>query len=273
MYRRGLLIFVFTVIMISALNAQMKSEAGTFSFEKAVVVLPSPESVSMDASGRLGERFFGNIDFLHERYDNYGEMMINAFFERKYAPGNFLELVWEREYGGKWLDAAVRAGINTNDISLLSKADHFANSILKSQHPDGYMGIKLPTDRELNLWEQHWDLWGQWYAMVGFLSYYEFRGDEKYLDAASKVAEWVIKNFGPIENKDAKFLTIGDLDGGTNVAIIGQFIRLYRHTGKKELICFLAKVLDTNRLRLYRKNSGQFFRDLHPGNLCEWVFG
>jgi len=258
--------------MFSALNAQMKSPSQSFSFEDAGVILPSPKSVSMNISGRLGERFYGNIDFLHERYDNFGEMMINAFFERKYSPGGFLEFVWEREYGGKWLDAAVRAGINTNDFSLLSKADHFAISILKSQHPDGYMGVKLPTDRELNLWEQQWDLWGQWYAMVGFLSYYEYRGDRNFLVAASKVADWIMDNFGPIENKDATFLTVGDLDGGTNVAIIGQFIRLYRHTGNEKLIEFVGQVIDHYAPIQKMIDTGEPVLT-HPYMLCAYLGG
>ena len=79
--------------------------------------------------------------------------------------------------------------------------------------------------------------------MVGFLSYYEFRGGKEFLEAASKTAEWVIKNFGPIEEESAKFLTVGDLDGGTNVAIIGQLIRLYRHTGNEDLIKFVSGVI------------------------------
>jgi DUF1680 family protein len=272
MNRIKVLLVVFSIIAISGLTAQTVSKSSSFSFEDAAVILPSPKSVSLDASGRLGERFYGNIDFLHERYDNYGEMMINAFAERKYVPGYFLELVWEREYGGKWLDAAVRAGINTNDFSLLSKADHFAASILKSQNPDGYMGVKLPTDRDLNLWEQQWDLWGQWYAMVGFLSYYEFRGGKEFLEAATKTADWVIKNFGPIKDKNARFLTVGDLDGGTNVAIIGQFIRLYRHTGNEALIDFVSQVIQYYAPIQKMISSGEPVLT-HPYMLCAYLGG
>lgn len=267
-----IVIYLLTLTIGLGCFTQTKSQSQTFSFEDAAVELPSPQSVYLDPTSRLGERFHGNINFLHERYDNYGEKMINAFAERHYAPGGFLEDVWDREYGGKWLDAAVRVGANTNDFSLLSKAEYFAASLLKLQQPDGYLGIKLPTDRELNLWEQHWDMWSQWYGMVGFLSYYEFRGGSEYLDAASRIADWVIKNFGPIEDENAKFLTVGDLDGGTNTAIIGQFIRLYRHTGNEALLEFVGQVIEYYAPIQRMISSGE--PELtHPYMLCAYLGG
>lgn len=222
---------------------QTAEPAVAFSYEDAAVTLPQPASVYLDLESRLGERFHGNINFIRYLHDQYGEEMLEAFATRHYAPGGFMELVWDREYGGKWLDAAIRTAANTGNEDKLKMIDDFAAAILERQQPDGYVGIKLPTDRELVDWEKQWDLWSQWYAITGFLSYYEFRGNGKFLEAASRVAAWILKNYGPIVDENARFLIEGDLDGGTNVAVIGQLVRLYRYTGNEELIEFVGQVL------------------------------
>jgi hypothetical protein len=223
---------------------QMAKPEMSFSYADIAITLPSPASVQLDPGGRLGKRYQGNISFIRFLHDQYGQEMLEAFKTRHYAPGKSLELIWDREYGGKWLDAAARVAANTGNYAQRMMADAFASALLQTQQPDGYVGIKLPTNRDLDLWEQKWDLWNQWYAMTGFLSYYEFRGDDKFLEAASRVAAWIVKTHGPIKNENAPFLVMGDLDGGTNVAVIGQMVRLYQHTGNKDLIEFVRQVVE-----------------------------
>ena len=241
-------------------------------YTDAGVTLPQPGSVYLDPSSRLGERFYGNVDFIKYLHEEHGERMLEAFASRAYTPGGFLEDVWDREYGGKWLDAAIRTAANTGDKSQLATVDAFAAGILARQQANGYVGIELPTDRKLNLWEQQWDLWNQWYALTGFLSYYEFRGDEKYLEAASHVAGWIVEEFGPIENENARFLTVGDLDGGTNVAVIGQLVRLYRHTGNEKLTEFVGQVLE-HYIPIQRMISTGVPELTHPYMLSAYLGG
>jgi DUF1680 family protein len=216
--------------------------AAIFPFEDAVVTLPSPASVQLDVDGRLGERFQGNINYLRYLHDHDGKAMLEAYDTRHYAPGKFLELIWDREYAGKWLDAATRTAVSTGDDTQLTMVDDFTTSLLKRQQPDGYMGIKLPTDRELDKWEQDWDLWNQWNALHGLLSRYEFRGDCESLEAASRVGQWVVKTYSPIEEEDAVFFDAGE-NGFTNVVVIGQLVRLYRHTNNADLIEFVRQVI------------------------------
>jgi len=66
MYRIRILIALFAIFVISGLSAQTKSKYSPFSFEDAAVTLLSPKSVSLDASGWLGERFYANMDYHHE---------------------------------------------------------------------------------------------------------------------------------------------------------------------------------------------------------------
>ncbi|MHC4560715.1 MAG: hypothetical protein ACYS80_25835, partial [Planctomycetota bacterium] len=170
---------------IGELNSETAAKPGTqqtaepavaFSFEDSAVEIPSPASVQLDPEGRLGERFQGNINYLHYQHDHYGEFMIESFASRHYSPGKQLERVWDGEYAGKWLDAATRTAVNSGDDAQLAMVDAFAASLRKYQQPDGYMGIKLPTDRTLDGWEKAWDVWVQWNCMIGFLTHYELRG-------------------------------------------------------------------------------------------------
>jgi DUF1680 family protein len=121
--------------------------------------------------------------------------------------------------------------------------DTFAASLLKLQQEDGYMGVQLPTDRELNGWEVDWDLWNQWTSMIGFLTHYEFRGNRASLEAASRVGTWIVKNNGPIKGKNSPFLVSEITNGLTRVVNIGQLIRLYRYVRDEELIEFVRQVI------------------------------
>ncbi len=222
---------------------QTAEPADAFSFEDAAVTLPSPGSVKLDPKGRFDARFKGNINYVRYQHDYYGEEMLEAFATRHYSPGKLLERVWDGEYAGKWLDAATRTAVNTGDDAQLTMVDAFAASLRRHQQPDGYMGVELPTDRVLNDWEQDWDLWCQWNSLIGLLTHYELRGNRNSLEAATRVGAWIVKTYGPIEDKNASFFQ-GRVNGGlTRVVVIGQLVRLYRHTGREDLLEFVGQVI------------------------------
>jgi DUF1680 family protein len=77
--------------------------------------------------------------------------------------------------------------------------------------------------------------------MIGFLTHYELRGERASLEAASGVGDWIVKTYSPIESKQARFLQRGI--GFTNIAVIGQLVRLYRHTANEDMIEFVGKVI------------------------------
>jgi DUF1680 family protein len=105
------------------------------------------------------------------------------------------------------------------------------------------MGIKLPTNRNLNEWEVDWDLWCQWNALIGLLTHYELRGQHACLEIASRIGAWIVKTYDPIEDKSASFFQ-GEITGGfTRVVLIGQLVRLYRHTANEDLLEFVGQVI------------------------------
>jgi len=208
-----------------------------------VVELPSPASVHLDVNGRFFSRFRGNVKYLHYQHQRFGQEMLNAYAIRHYAPGKLLELVWDREYAGKWLDAATRTAVNIGEDSLLAMVDAFASSLRQYQQPDGYMGIPLPNNRPLNDWEKAWDIWNEFYALVGLLTHYELRNNRASLEAASRIGNWILTTFSPIKDAHSPFFQ-GEVDGFTKVVVIGQLIRLYRHTGNTDLLEFVRQVIN-----------------------------
>lgn len=221
---------------------QTAEPTAVFSFEDEAVTLPSPSSVQLSPKGRFSPRFQGNIKYLRHLHKIYGEWMLGASAARHYRPGKLLERVWDGEYAGKWLDAATRTAVNAGDDAQLAMVDAFAKSLRRHQQPNGYMGIPLPTDRELNHWERAWDVWNQWYALTGFLTHYELRGDLKSLNAASGIGEWIVAKFGPVRDKNSFFFE-GEVDGFTKVSVIKQLVRLYGHTGNNDLLEFVGQVI------------------------------
>lgn len=232
-------------VLFSGCNSTpaVEPRAVAFSCEDAAVTFPSPTSVKLDPDGRFHSRFRGNVNYLRYQHDYYGQDMLEAFASRHYSPGKLLERVWDGEYAGKWLDAATRTAVNTGDDAQLKMVDTFAASLCRHQQPDGYMGIKLPTDRKLDEWEVDWDLWCQWNALIGLLTHYELRSRRASLQTASRIGEWIVKTYGPIEDKKARFFQ-GEVTGGlTRVVTIGQLVRLYRHTANEDLLEFVGQVI------------------------------
>jgi DUF1680 family protein len=218
--------------------------ATVFSFEDSGAAYPSPASVKLGSNGRFDSRFKGNINYLRYQHDYYGEAMVEAFATRHYSPGKLLERVWDGEYAGKWLDAASRTAVNSGDEEQLVMVDAFAASLCKHQQPSGYMGIELPTNRALDEWEADWNLWCQWNSLNSLLTHYELRGERGSLETAEGVGAWIVKTYGPIEDRNASFFQGEITDGLTRVVIIGQLIRLYRHTGSEELVEFVGQAIE-----------------------------
>lgn len=84
----------------------------------SLITLPSPASVQLAPEGRFGGRFYGNLRYIQYLHDRYGEEMLEAYASPHYAPGRLKELAWDREYAGKWLDAAVFGAAIVNGCKL-----------------------------------------------------------------------------------------------------------------------------------------------------------
>ena len=219
------------------------------------LTIPLPDEVTLLPTSRFIKRYQGNIAYLKHLHDHSGEFMLEAFASRHYSPGKLLERIWDGEYAGKWLDAATQAALNVGDQDLITMVDEFARKLRGYQQSDGFMGEPLPSNRDLNDWELGWNVWVQWTCMIGLLTHYELRHERKSLECATRIGGWILQTYDPIDHDHADFLAQGR--GFTNVAIINQMMRLYRHTGKEELCGFVESVVQHFEPLRNMKKTGQ----------------
>ena len=141
----GCLIFLVLLAGCMSGNNAQPDSAGmdtSISWENAAVTLPSPDSVQLGPGGRFYSRYQGNVNYLKYQHAHFGEEMLKAFAARNYSPGKLLERMWDGEYAGKWLDAATRTAVNTDDRQLLSMVDQFAEALRQYQRPVSYTHLR-----------------------------------------------------------------------------------------------------------------------------------
>jgi DUF1680 family protein len=193
----------------------------------------TPNLISM--SGLIGKRFDANrINRLHfqEEYHLLWPFLEHCPLGWKQDNPPHPEIArgdWQGEFIGTWLDAACRAAWYSNDAQLHDKIDHIVGDWLTTQDEDGYLGTYDEKDR----W-QSWDVWIQAHDLIGLINYYRYTGSKKALDAALRVADRVLKDFGP----GLSFLHNGPHNGMASSAILEPMIWLYWETGEKRFFEF-----------------------------------
>ncbi|MBN1910200.1 MAG: glycoside hydrolase family 127 protein [Pirellulales bacterium] len=91
---------------------------------------------------------------------------------------------------GKFILALVEFGAQTDDAKVLALKDRVIGELLKTQLPDGYMGIFQEKDRVFTLWDLHEMV----YLIQGLVADYRQSGNEASLDAARKLADYIMQH-------------------------------------------------------------------------------
>jgi DUF1680 family protein len=130
---------------------------------------------------------------------------------------------WQGEFLGTWIDAASLSAWNAGDDELRSKVDGMVAQWLATQEEDGYLGTYDEEDR----WKS-WDVWVQAHDLIGLMSYFRFTGSTEARDAAVRVANRVLQDFGP----GKRHLHTGPHGGMASAAILEPLIWLYWETGE-----------------------------------------
>jgi len=97
---------------------------------------------------------------------------------------------------GKLIDALVRFAAYTNDGRVLERKKYVIDALIASQGPDGYIGAFVPEKR---LWRL-WDLHEMAYIIYGLATDYELFEEEASLEAAKKLARYVMKGLSAEPN-------------------------------------------------------------------------
>ena len=92
---------------------------------------------------------------------------------------------------GKFIDAVTRLASYRKDAGLSSIRKHVIGEVLRSQEADGYIGAFQPDTRFGSLWDIH----EMAYLIFGLTSDYRFWGERASLDAARRLADYLIRQW------------------------------------------------------------------------------
>ncbi len=89
---------------------------------------------------------------------------------------------------GKTIDAAVRLAAYTGDPAVVERKRKLVAATIAAQEPDGYLGLVRPDARVFTLWDIH----EMGYLIYGLTMDYRFFGEQASLEAARKLANYLI---------------------------------------------------------------------------------
>ncbi len=92
---------------------------------------------------------------------------------------------------GKLIDSAVRLAAYSQHEELIALKKHIVDETLKTQEADGYIGMFAPGKRMWALWDIH----EMAYLVNGLVSDYHFFGEQKSLDAAKKLMDYIMRRW------------------------------------------------------------------------------
>jgi DUF1680 family protein len=143
--------------------------------------------------------------------------------------------LWQTEFWGKWILSAIASYEYNRDPKMLQIIQEAVSGLLATQTPDGYIGN---YSKEAQL--QHWDIWGRKYTLLGLLAYYDISQDKKALDAAKKLADFLLSQVGPGK---ADIVKTGNYRGMPSSSVLEPMVFLYRHTGDQKYLDFAKYIV------------------------------
>ena len=136
---------------------------------------------------------------------------------------------------GKLIDATVKFAALSGDARVLELKRHLVTETLKTQEPDGYIGIMAPANRVWGLWDTH----ELGYIIRGLLTDYTYFGEERSLAGARKAADYLIQRWPSMPANWGK-----DSDVAPNVALTGlerTMLGLGRQTDSASYLNFVVQ--------------------------------
>ncbi|MBN1342405.1 MAG: glycoside hydrolase family 127 protein [Phycisphaerae bacterium] len=138
---------------------------------------------------------------------------------------------------GKLIDATVRFAAYTKDDKVRALKNHLVAEAIKTQEPDGYIGILVPANR---LWGVY-DIHEMSYLVLGLTNDYKCFGEQASLTAARKLADFIIARWsaepsripGPTGKRANMY--------GVTTGLDGALLTLYEQTKDQRYLDFCTK--------------------------------
>lgn len=224
---------VFTLLLAGTLFSAVCAQEGRPPVQKVRFSVPAAYTLQLPEADRLtgylGMRYDDN---LQNRLLNIDETGILEGFRSR--PG---KQRWIGEHVGKYLEAAANTWLITRNPALKKQMDRIFNALVSTQLPDGYLGTYLPE----SYWTS-WDVWVHKYDLVGLLAYYKATGNQKALDAAVKIGDLLVKNFGD-QAGQKDIIKAGSHVGMAATSVIDPMTDLYLWTGDRRYLDFCNYII------------------------------
>lgn len=221
----------YSLLILFVILTGPTTQAKTKDTPKVIpLVADKLQTVSANATqieGYLGDKINLCIDQRIKKQD--ADYLIEPFLHREETH------LWQTEFWGKWILSAIAAWDNKRDPNLLKIIQHAVSGLIATQTPDGYIGN---YSKEAQL--QHWDIWGRKYTLLGLLAYYDISKDPKALDAAKKLADFLLSQVGPGK---ADIVRTGNYRGMPSSSVLEPMVFLYRHTGEQKYLDFAKYIV------------------------------
>ncbi len=225
----------------------------------------------------LNDGYIGHYDDVNKTVTHDVFFNQNRLSKRKFS---FRKEWWSGEHEGYWKDAVVRMAFLTSDSSYINQMKSWMDELLQNTNENGYIGIYRDceaTGCRFNHERGNGELWATSRVLMAMLAYYEFTGDQKFLDAAQKATELVMEQY-----QDRNYFSHTSKGGGVShgVGFFENLEWLYRLTGKKEYLHFAGKlyedfnegpIRDDDLKTELLLNESELF-DKHGAHIAEGLF-
>ena len=218
-----------------ALNKTLLVATG-MSLVMSLGTLASPNVVPKYGDVRLKGPFGERFDRLVKNHVLAND---TASLAAEYAERRFRTFKWQTEFWGKYMHTAVPVWQMTGDAELLRRLDASVAAIVATQEPDGYIGDCAPECRP----DAKYDVWCVKYTLLGLLHYYDGTGDRKALDAAARLGDYLIGQFGENGKSKKPLRAVCGCIGQQSGSVLEPVVWLYRRTGEKRFLAFAETVL------------------------------
>ncbi|HLA85774.1 MAG TPA: beta-L-arabinofuranosidase domain-containing protein [Thermoguttaceae bacterium] len=142
-----------------------------------------------ELSGEIGRRLDDLI------YKNYMVIDLERDFLDPFRKRPPLAKDGRRYVGiGKVIDAGSMFSAYTGDPDVQKRTEKLVNELMNTQDADGYLG-HMPVEPEGRQNYRNWTLHDQEYAVLGLVDDWRYCGNKKSLDAARRLADYVLTTF------------------------------------------------------------------------------
>lgn len=136
---------------------------------------------------------------------------------------------------GKLIDSAVRFAAYTKNEKVIALKKHLVDETIKTQEPDGYIGMIAAPARVSGLWDIH----EMGYIIYGLTNDYHYFGEKRSLEAAQKLADYLLANWSKLPANWDKQTRVA-----THVSVTGlerTLLTLYGETKDPRYLDFCVK--------------------------------